>query len=86
MTLELKNVSKRVGADMHIHDTSLVFQDNSFNILLGATRAGKTTLMQLMAGIQKPTTGAIWHRGKDVTHVPVQRRNVSMVYQQFINY
>ena len=39
-----------------------------------------------MAGIQKPTTGAIWHRGKDVTHVPVQRRNVSMVYQQFINY
>ena len=86
MTLELKNVSKRVGADMHIHDTSLVFDDNSFNILLGATRAGKTTLMQLMAGIQKPTTGAIWHRGKDVTHVPVQRRNVSMVYQQFINY
>ncbi len=86
MTLELKNVSKRVGADMHIHDTSLVFNDNSFNILLGATRAGKTTLMQLMAGIQKPTTGAIWHRGKDVTHVPVQRRNVSMVYQQFINY
>jgi glycerol transport system ATP-binding protein len=86
MTLELKNVSKRVGADMHIHDTSLVFDDNSFNILLGATRAGKTTLMQLMAGIQKPTTGAIWHRGRDVTHVPVQRRNVSMVYQQFINY
>jgi len=86
MTLELKNVSKRVGADMHIHDTSLVFQDNSFNMLLGATRAGKTTLMQLMAGIQKPTTGAIWHRGRDVTHVPVQRRNVSMVYQQFINY
>ena len=86
MTLELKNVSKRVGADMHIHDTSLVFDDNSFNILLGATRAGKTTLMQLMAGIQKPTAGTVWHRGKDVTHVPVQRRNVSMVYQQFINY
>jgi glycerol transport system ATP-binding protein len=86
MTLELKNVSKRVGADMHIHETSLVFDDNSFNILLGATRAGKTTLMQLMAGIQRPTTGAIWHRGKDVTHVAVQRRNVSMVYQQFINY
>nr|MDP9180091.1 ABC transporter ATP-binding protein [Gemmatimonadota bacterium] len=86
MTLELKNVSKRVGADMHIHETSLVFDDNSFNILLGATRAGKTTLMQLMAGIQKPSSGKILFRGKDVTGVAVQKRNASMVYQQFINY
>jgi glycerol transport system ATP-binding protein len=86
MALELKNVSKRVGAETHIHDTSLVFEDGSFNILLGATRSGKTTLMQLMAGIQKPSAGSIWHRGKDVTRVAVQRRNVSMVYQQFINY
>ncbi len=42
--------------------------------------------MQLMAGIQKPTTGSIRYRGRDVTGVPVQKRNVSMVYQQFINY
>ena len=86
MALELKNVSKRVGADTHIHETNAVFEDGSFNILLGATRSGKTTLMQLMAGIQKPTAGTIWHRGKDVTRVAVQKRNVSMVYQQFINY
>ena len=42
--------------------------------------------MQLMAGLQKPTAGEIWFDGKDVTGVPVQKRNVSMVYQQFINY
>jgi glycerol transport system ATP-binding protein len=42
--------------------------------------------MQLMAGIQKPSSGSIRFRGKDVTGVAVQRRNVSMVYQQFINY
>ncbi len=86
MTLELKSLQKRVGADTHIHDTSLVFEDGSFNILLGATRSGKTTLMQLMAGIQQPTQGEIWYRGKNVTGVSVQKRNVSMVYQQFINY
>jgi glycerol transport system ATP-binding protein len=86
MPLELQNVSKRVGADIHIHDTSIAFADGSFNVLLGATRAGKTTLMQLMAGIQKPTAGHILHHGKDVTDVAVQKRNVSMVYQQFINY
>jgi glycerol transport system ATP-binding protein len=86
MSLELKGLQKRVGADMHIHDTSLVFEDGSFNILLGATRSGKTTLMQLMAGIQPPTRGEIWHQGRNVTGVSVQRRNVSMVYQQFVNY
>jgi glycerol transport system ATP-binding protein len=86
MALELKNVSKRAGAEIHIHDTSLAVDDGSFNVLLGATRSGKTTLMQLMAGIQKPSEGEIWYRGKNVTSVPVQKRNVSMVYQQFINY
>jgi len=86
MALELRNISKRVGADIHIHDTALVLEDGSFNVLLGTTLAGKTTLMQLIAGIQKPTSGEIWHNGKNVTHVAVQKRNVSMVYQQFINY
>ncbi len=86
MALVLKNVTKRVGADTHIHETSLILEDGSFNILLGTTLAGKTTLMQLIAGIQKPTSGEIWYKGKNMTSVAVQKRNVSMVYQQFINY
>lgn len=86
MALELKNVSKRVGADTYIHETNLVLEQGSFNVLLGTTLAGKTTLMQLIAGIQKPTSGEIRYKGKNVTSVAVQKRNVSMVYQQFINY
>jgi len=86
MPLELKNVTKRVGAEVHIHETNLVIEEGTFNILLGSTLAGKTTLMRLMAGIQTPTSGSILNDGKDVTGVPVQKRNVSMVYQQFINY
>jgi glycerol transport system ATP-binding protein len=42
--------------------------------------------MQIMAGLDKPTTGEIWFDGRNVTGVSVQKRNVSMVYQQFINY
>ncbi len=86
MSLELRNVTKRVGADTYIYETNLVLADGSLNVLLGPTLAGKTTLMQLMAGLEKPTTGEVWFRGKNVTGVPVQKRNVSMVYQQFINY
>jgi len=86
VTLELRNVVKRVGAQTHIHETSVELAEEGFNILLGTTLAGKTTLMQLMAGLERPTSGEILFDGKNVTGVPVQKRNVSMVYQQFINY
>ncbi len=86
MSLELKRVEKKVGQDTHIYRTDLSFQKNSINILLGSTLAGKTTLMQIMAGLDKPTSGEIWFDNKNVTGMAVQKRNVSMVYQQFINY
>ncbi len=84
--LELRDIGKTVGSAVHIHPTSLTMESGSFNILLGTTLAGKTTLMQLMAGLEKPTSGEVWFDGANVTGVPVQKRNVSMVYQQFINY
>ncbi len=86
MTLEFKNVTKRVGAELHIYDTSIEFREDAFNILLGTTLAGKTTMMQLAAGLERPTSGEIWFGGRNVTGVAVQKRNVSMVHQQFINY
>ena len=42
--------------------------------------------MRLMAGLDQPTQGTVHFKGKDVTGVAVQKRNVAMVYQQFINY
>ena len=86
MSLELKNIEKKIGLDTHIYSTNLKFKKNTINILLGSTLAGKTTLMQIMAGLDKPTSGEIWFNGKNVTGMKVQKRNVSMVYQQFINY
>ncbi|MBO6757503.1 MAG: ABC transporter ATP-binding protein [Roseibium sp.] len=86
MALELINVSKRVGADQHIYPTDLTLEPGCLNILLGTTLSGKTTLMQMMAGLDPLTTGSLRFNGQDVTKTPVQKRNVSMVYQQFINY
>ena len=86
MTLELRKVTKSVGGNVHIHETNLTLEEGTFNVLLGTTLSGKTTLMQLMAGLDRPSSGEIWFRGKNVTGVAVQQRNVSMVYQQFINY
>lgn len=86
MTLSLRSVAKTVAGEVHIHPTDLTFDAGSFNILLGTTLAGKTTLMQIMAGLERPTAGEVWFGGRDVTGARVQSRNVSMVYQQFINY
>lgn len=84
--LELQNVSKRVARDDHISDVTIAFEQGSLNVLLGPTLSGKTTLMRLMAGLDKPTGGDIKVNGKSVVGVSVRDRNIAMVYQQFINY
>ncbi len=86
MSLELRRVTKRVGAETHIHETTLALAPEGFNVLLGATNAGKSTLIKLMAGLEQPTTGEVWFRGKNVTGVTPRLRNVSLVHQFFINY
>jgi glycerol transport system ATP-binding protein len=86
MALVLRNVSKRVGAEEHIRDVSLTLEKGSLNVLLGPTLAGKTSLMRLMAGLDRPSEGDILFDGRSIVGVPVQKRNVAMVYQQFINY
>ena len=86
MTLKLDQISQIVGGQMHVHALDMVLVPNAVTVLLGATQAGKTSLMRLMAGLDQPTTGRVWVDGQDVTGVPVRERNVAMVYQQFINY
>ncbi len=84
--LELIGVSKISGGQTHIHPTSLKLEKGSLNVLLGPTLSGKTTLMRLMAGLEQPSSGEVRFDGQNVAGVPVQKRNVAMVYQQFINY
>jgi len=86
MQLALESVSKKVGVQDWLYPLSLVLRPNAVTVLLGATQAGKTSLMRLMAGLDRPTSGRVRVDGHDVTGVPVRQRNVAMVYQQFINY
>jgi glycerol transport system ATP-binding protein len=86
MSLTLQNVSRVVDGETWISDVNLTLEPGSFNVLLGRTLSGKTTMMRLMAGLDRPSKGKILMNGVDVTGVPVRERNISMVYQQFINY
>ena len=84
--LELRNVSRRVDGVVHLADVDLALERGTLNVLLGPTLAGKTSLMRVMAGLDRPTGGQVLVDGTDVTGRPVRKRDVAMVYQQFINY
>jgi glycerol transport system ATP-binding protein len=86
MRLQLVNISKQVGADAHLYELSLSLAPGAINVLLGRTLAGKTSLMRIMAGLDRPSTGQVLVDGRDVTGISVRERNLAMVYQQFINY
>jgi len=86
MQLTLERVTKKVGAQTWLYEQSIAPRSGAVTVLLGATQAGKTSLMRLMAGLDAPTTGKVLVDGQDVTGMPVRERNVAMVYQQFINY
>ncbi len=86
MSLCLQEVDKIVHGEFHLKGINLDLQSGSCNVLLGRTLAGKTSLLRIMAGLDRPSHGRILIDGRDVTGVSVRRRSVAMVYQQFINY
>jgi glycerol transport system ATP-binding protein len=86
MSVTLDHVTRTVDGIPAIRDVSLTLERGTLSVLLGPTLSGKTSIMRLLAGLDKPTTGRVLVDGKDVTGIDVRQRSVAMVYQQFINY
>src|ERR1700716_2700060 len=86
MSVTLENVTRAVDGIPTIRDVSLTLERGTLSVLLGPTLSGKTSIMRLLAGLDKPTTGRVLVDGQDVTGFDVRKRSVAMVYQQFINY
>ena len=90
--LELENISRFVpeagqatGRPI-LCDLNLKLEAGQLYILLGPAGAGKTTLLRILAGLERADRGRLLIHGQDRTGVGVRKRNVAMVYQQFINY
>jgi glycerol transport system ATP-binding protein len=86
MTVTLERVTRSIDGLPAIRNVSLTLERGTLSVLLGPTLSGKTSIMRLLAGLDKPTTGRVLVDGKDVTSLDVRQRSVAMVYQQFINY
>ena len=86
MELKLERIEQKMGANAWLYPLDLTLVPRAVTVLLGATQAGKTTLMRVMAGLDAPSKGRVLADGVDVTGQPVRQRNIAMVYQQFVNY
>ncbi|NVM04825.1 MAG: ATP-binding cassette domain-containing protein, partial [Candidatus Helarchaeota archaeon] len=81
----VKNVRKTYdkGRVVANDDIDLEIFDKEYITLLGPSGCGKTTLLRLIAGIIEPDSGEIYFDGKDMTHIPIEDRNIGMVFQHF---
>ena len=71
------------GTDRATDDVSLDIKDGDFTVLLGPSGCGKTTLLRMLAGLELPDSGSISVGGRDVTYLPPNKRNMSMVFQSY---
>jgi len=81
--IQLKGVTKRLGATLAVDDVSLDVSEGSFTTLLGPSGCGKTTTLRMIAGFYRPDAGDIFVRGVRVTDIPPHRRNTAMVFQEY---
>ena len=81
--IEIENISKNLG-EFFLRDISFNIRDGEYFMILGPTGAGKTILLETIAGIYRPDKGKILMDGKDITYIPPKDRNISMVYQDYM--
>ena len=81
--IEIENISKNLG-EFFLRDISFNIRDGEYFMILGPTGAGKTILLETIAGIYRPDKGKILMAGKDITYIPPKDRNISMVYQDYM--
>lgn len=82
MSLTVESVSHRFGEVTALHDITLHAREGEFLTLLGPSGCGKTTLLRIISGFLRPTSGSVLFNGVDVTDVPPHKRTSNMVFQQ----
>lgn len=79
--LELVNLTKKFVGGFRLGPLNLKVNDDQILVVIGPTGSGKTTLLNLISGLLKPDGGSILVDGKDMTSVPVERRNIGYTFQ-----
>src|SRR5215218_3979673 len=81
--VEVRGLSRHYDSVVALRAVGMTIEPGEFVALLGPSGCGKTTLLRCIAGLIAPTAGDVLVDGRDITHLPVYRRNLGMVFQSY---
>jgi len=81
--IHLENIAKSFGSLLVLDEIDLTIYESEFITLLGPSGCGKTTMLRIIGGFEMPDTGRVIFDGKDITHLPPNRRPVNTVFQRY---
>ncbi|MCL2093623.1 MAG: ABC transporter ATP-binding protein [Treponema sp.] len=79
----LSHIEVRFGDFLALRDINLNIEEGEFFTFLGPSGCGKTTTLRTITGFVKPSGGRVSIKGRDITHAPVEKRNIGMVFQSY---
>lgn len=83
MSIEVSGLNKSFGDFVALQDVNVSLPTGQLTALLGPSGGGKSTLLRIIAGLEKADTGSVTIEGTDATHLPAQKRNVGFVFQHY---
>ncbi len=81
--VHFKNVNKSYGTSVAVDDLDLAVAPGQFVTLLGPSGCGKSTTLRMLGGFETPSSGEIYLDGKAISHLPPNKRNVNIVFQDY---
>ena len=83
MSIEVRGLNKKFGDFVALEDVNVSIPTGQLTALLGPSGGGKSTLLRIIAGLEKGDSGTVDIEGVDATHLPAQKRNVGFVFQHY---
>ena len=81
--IDLKNIVVRFGEFEALHRINVDVKEGEFFTFLGPSGCGKTTTRRTITGFIEPVEGVVSMQGRDITHVPIEKRNIGIVFQSY---
>ena len=81
--LQLKNINKRFGSKTVAQDINLNVEAGEILAVLGRSGCGKSTLLKTIVGLVRPDNGEVWLNGDNITDMPSEKRNISLMFQDY---
>jgi ABC-type Fe3+/spermidine/putrescine transport system ATPase subunit len=83
IVVQLKGIVKNFGKLQAVKKIDLNIEQGSLVTLLGPSGCGKTTILRMIAGLEHPTAGDIYIKGRLVNDIPIHKRNLGMIFQNY---